>query len=76
MQLAWEQREAALERQLDQQEDESLSRAELVDSSLTAQQPLWFCKMASGPVMVQSFVFRIPMAQSLCGIPASLLLIS
>lgn len=31
MQLAWEQREAELERQLDQQEDENLSRAELVD---------------------------------------------
>lgn len=30
MQLAWEQRELELERQLDQQEDENLSRAEMV----------------------------------------------
>lgn len=31
MQLSWEQRELALERQLEQKEDESLSRAEMVN---------------------------------------------
>lgn len=31
MQLSWEQRELALERQLEREEDESLSRGEMVN---------------------------------------------
>lgn len=71
MQLAWEQREAELELQLDQQEDENLSRAELVHYYYYYY---FICKM--GPVIVQFFVSRILMVQSPCQIPASLLLIS
>lgn len=71
MQLAWEQRELELERQLDQQEDEDLSRAEMVIINGWAARLILF-GLSDRTVSV----FRRAPVQSPCQTPASLLLIS